>query len=56
MAGVTRPRNLNPARRHRSYPRAQHNSYKVKRPGDIGAGHVMTKDPGEVIRAGQALK
>ncbi len=34
------PRNLNPARRHRSYPRlvrrARHNSYRVKRPGDAG--------------------
>ena len=40
MADITRPRNLNPARRHRSYPRvirrARHNSYRVKRPGDTG--------------------
>jgi hypothetical protein len=40
MADITSPRNLNPARRHRSYPRvirrARHNSYRVKRPGDIG--------------------
>jgi hypothetical protein len=40
MAGITHPRNLNPARRHRSYPRvvrrARHNSYRVKRPGDTG--------------------
>jgi hypothetical protein len=34
--------------------RARRNSYKVKRPGDTGAGHVMTKDPGEGTRAGQA--
>jgi hypothetical protein len=40
MAGITSPRNLNPTRRHRSYPRvvrrARHNSYRVKRPGDTG--------------------
>jgi hypothetical protein len=33
MAGITSPRNLNPARRHRSYPGvirwARHNSYRV---------------------------
>src|ERR1022692_4956356 len=37
---LTSPRNLNPARRHRSYPRvvrrARHNSYRVKRPRDTG--------------------
>ena len=41
MADITSPRNLNPARRHRSYPRvvrrARHNSYRVKRPGDTSA-------------------
>jgi hypothetical protein len=40
MADITSPRNLNPVRRHRSYPRvvrrARHNSYRVKRPGDTG--------------------
>ena len=40
MADITSPRNLNPARRHRSYPRvvrrARHNSYRVKRPRDTG--------------------
>jgi hypothetical protein len=40
MADITSPRNLNPARRHRSYPRvvrrARHNSYRVKRSGDTG--------------------
>ena len=40
MADITSPRNLNPPRRHRSYPRvvrrARHNSYRVKRPGDTG--------------------
>jgi len=40
MADITSLRNLNPARRHRSYPRvvrrARHNSYRVKRPGDTG--------------------
>ena len=40
MADITSSRNLNPRRRHRSYPRvirrARHNSYRVKRPGDTG--------------------
>ena len=44
MAGITRTRNLNPRRRHRSYPRvikrARHNSYRVKRPGDRGTRHA----------------
>jgi hypothetical protein len=43
MADLTRRRNLNPHRRHRSYPRvlkrARHNSYRVKRPGDTGIRH-----------------
>jgi hypothetical protein len=44
MAGITRPRNLNPRRRHRTYPRvikrARHSSYRVKRPGDRGTRHA----------------
>ena len=44
MADITSPRNLNPARRHRSYPRvirrARHNSYRVKRPSDIAVTHT----------------
>ena len=44
MADITSPRNFNPARRHRSYPRvvrrARHNSYRVKRPGDTGTRHT----------------
>jgi hypothetical protein len=40
MADITQLRNLNPDRRHRSYPRvirrARHNSYRVKRPADTG--------------------
>jgi hypothetical protein len=40
MAGITSARNLNPPRRHRSYPRAvrraRHNSHLVKRPGHTG--------------------
>jgi hypothetical protein len=40
MADITSPRNLNPARRRRSYPRvvrrARRNSYPVKKPGDTG--------------------
>ncbi|MGH3922831.1 MAG: hypothetical protein ACRDS9_12345 [Pseudonocardiaceae bacterium] len=43
MADITKKRNLNPTRRHRSYPRvvkrARHNSYRVKRPTDIGIRH-----------------
>ena len=43
MAGITRTRNLNPRRRHRSYPRvikrARHNAYRVKKPGDRGTRH-----------------
>jgi hypothetical protein len=43
MADITSPRNLNPVRRHRSCPRvvrrARHNSYLVKRRGDIGTRH-----------------
>ena len=43
MAGITRKKHLNPARRHRTYPRvvkrARHNSYRVKRPGDHGTRH-----------------
>ena len=43
MTDITRGRNLNPRRRHRTYPRvvkrARHNSYRVKKPGDKGARH-----------------
>ena len=43
MAGITRTRNLNPPRRHRSYPRvvkrARHNLYLIKKPGDTGTSH-----------------
>jgi len=43
MADITSKRNLNPERRHRTYPRvvkrARHNSYRVKRPGDKGTRH-----------------
>ncbi|MDQ6748740.1 MAG: hypothetical protein M3010_11635 [Candidatus Dormibacteraeota bacterium] len=43
MADITCARNLNPARRHRSYPRvvrrARHNSYPIKKPGDTGIRH-----------------
>ena len=38
MADITRPGNLNPRRRHRTYPRAikrgRQNAYRVKKPGD----------------------
>jgi hypothetical protein len=43
MANITKKKNLNPRRRHRTYPRvikrARHNSYRVKRPGDHGTRH-----------------
>jgi hypothetical protein len=43
MAGITRPRDLNPRRRHRTYPRvvkrSRHNSYRVKKPSDKGTRH-----------------
>jgi hypothetical protein len=43
MADITQKRNLNPVRRHRTYPRvikrARHNSYRVKRPSDTGTRH-----------------
>jgi len=43
MADLTRPRNLNPPRRHRTYPRVikrtRHNAYRLKRPGDRGTRH-----------------
>jgi hypothetical protein len=42
-ASITTKRNLNPRRRHRSYPRVvkrrSHNAYRVKKPGDVGARH-----------------
>ena len=41
---LTAKKNLNPRRRHRSYPRvvkrARHNSYRVKRPTNTGVGHA----------------
>jgi hypothetical protein len=43
-ADITAKRNLNPKRRHRTYPRVvkrtRHNSYRVKRPGDPGTRHT----------------
>jgi hypothetical protein len=40
MADITARRNLNPRRRHRSYPRvvkrARHNHYRIKVPTDTG--------------------
>jgi hypothetical protein len=43
MAAITKKSNLNPKRRHRTYPRvvkrARHNSYRVKRPTDTGTRH-----------------
>ena len=43
-AGVAARRNLNPPRRHRTYPRvvkrARHNSYRLKRASDQGVRHA----------------
>lgn len=43
MASITSRKNLNPRRRHRSYPRVvkrgRHNAYRVKKPGDHGTRH-----------------
>lgn len=43
MADITTRRNLNPKRRHRSYPhvvkRARHNHYRIKTPTDTGTRH-----------------
>jgi hypothetical protein len=43
MADITRKKNINPRRRHRTYPRVvkrgRHNSYRVKKPGDTGIRH-----------------
>ncbi|MGH2374627.1 MAG: hypothetical protein ACRDUV_20685 [Pseudonocardiaceae bacterium] len=43
MAILARKRNLNPKRRHRTYPRvvkrARHNSYRVKTAADLGVRH-----------------
>jgi hypothetical protein len=43
MTDITASRNLNPRRRHRSYPRvvkrARHNHYRVKTPTDTGTRH-----------------
>jgi len=44
MDNITRPQNLNPPRRHRTYPRAvkrtRHHRYRVKKPGDHGTRHA----------------
>jgi hypothetical protein len=44
MREITLGRHLHRPRRHRSYPRvvkrARHNSYRVKRAGDIGVRHT----------------
>ena len=43
MADITRKKNLNPPRRHRTYlrviKRARHNAYRVKKPADHGTRH-----------------
>jgi hypothetical protein len=43
MASITKKKNLNPKRRHRTYPRVvkrgRHNAYRVKKPGDHGTRH-----------------
>jgi hypothetical protein len=44
MTDITARPNLNPGRRHRSYPRAvkraRHNSYRVRKPGDKATRHA----------------
>ena len=44
MADITAKRNLNPERRHRSYPRAvkraRQTTYRVKRSTDVGVRHA----------------
>ena len=44
MADITARRNLNPQRRHRTYPRVvkriRHNQYRVKRAHDTGTRHT----------------
>jgi hypothetical protein len=43
MADIVKKKNLNPRRRHRTYPRVikrgRHNAYRVKKPGDHGTRH-----------------
>ena len=43
MADITRKKNVNPKRRHRTYPRVvkrgRPSSYRVKKPGDKGTRH-----------------
>jgi hypothetical protein len=43
MADITLKKNLNPRRRHRTYPRVikrlRHNRYRLKHPGDSGTRH-----------------
>jgi hypothetical protein len=43
MASITRSKNLNPERRHRTLPRvvrrARHSHYRVKKPGDTSTRH-----------------
>jgi hypothetical protein len=57
MADITRPGNLNPRRRHRTYPRVikrgRHNSYRVKKPGDTGTRH---DDPATIKLANRRNK
>jgi hypothetical protein len=44
MADITTHRNLNPQRRHRTYPRVvkriRHNQYRTKRAHDTGIRHT----------------
>lgn len=44
MHDITSPRNLNPRRRHRTYPRvvkrARHNTYRVQTTTDLGTRHT----------------
>lgn len=61
MTDITSPRNLNPRRRHRTYPRvvkrARHNSYRVKTLTDIGTRHTSppTIKTARVSRSGALI-
>ena len=43
MADIARAKNLNPGRRHRTYPRVTRrtrpSNYRMKKPGDTGTRH-----------------
>ena len=59
-ADITKTKNLNPRRRHRTYPRVvkrgRHNSYWIKKPVDYGTRHdrpatIRLANPAKPARA-----